>query len=130
MVKVKRIRTIDAVVVGWRPGKEPGTVGALILGLYDGDELRVVGHCSGLTAAEKRRLVGFLAPYESGERGSADPSRWSAGKDLEWVAPATRARGGDRLRPCLRRAHPPRREAAALARGQASRRVPYEQLSA
>jgi ATP-dependent DNA ligase len=86
MVKVKRVRTIDAVLVGWRPGKEPETVGALILGLYDGEELRVVGHCSGLSAAEKRRLVTFLAPYESGERGSADPSRWSAGKDLEWVA--------------------------------------------
>jgi ATP-dependent DNA ligase len=85
-VKVKRIRTIDAVVAGWRPGKEAGTVGALILALYDGDELRVVGHCSGLTAAEKRRLVGFLAPYETGARGSADPSRWSAGRDLEWVA--------------------------------------------
>jgi ATP-dependent DNA ligase len=85
MAKVKRVRTIDAVLVGWRPGKEPGTVGALILGLYDGPELRVVGHCSGLSAAEKRRLVGFLAQYESGERGSADPSRWSAGKDLEWV---------------------------------------------
>jgi ATP-dependent DNA ligase len=86
MVKVKRVRTIDAVIVGWRPGKEPDTVGALILGLYDGDELRVVGHCSGLSAAEKRRLVGFLGPYESGERGSADPSRWSAGKELEWIA--------------------------------------------
>ena len=86
MVKVKRVRTIDAVVVGWRPGKEPQTVGALILGLYDGEDLRVVGHCSGLSAAEKRRLVGFLAPYESGERGSADPSRWSAGKELEWIA--------------------------------------------
>jgi ATP-dependent DNA ligase len=86
MAKVKRVRTIDAVLVGWRPGKEPDTVGALILGLYDGPELRVVGHCSGLSAAEKRRLVGFLAPYESGERGSADPSRWSAGKELEWVA--------------------------------------------
>jgi ATP-dependent DNA ligase len=85
MVKVKRVRTIDTVIVGWRPGKEPETVGALILGLYDGDELRVVGHCSGLSAAEKHRLVGFLAPYETGERGSADPSRWSAGKDLEWV---------------------------------------------
>jgi len=85
MVKVKRVRTIDAVLVGWRPGKEPGTVGALILGLYDDGELRVVGHCSGLSAAEKRRLVGFLAPYETGERGSADPSRWSAGKDLEWI---------------------------------------------
>ncbi|HEX4838160.1 MAG TPA: ATP-dependent DNA ligase [Solirubrobacteraceae bacterium] len=86
MVKVKRTRTIDAVVVGWRPGKEAGTVGALILGLYEGDELRVVGHCSGLTAKDKRDLVGSLAPYETGERGSADPSRWSAGRDLEWVA--------------------------------------------
>jgi ATP-dependent DNA ligase len=86
MAKVKRVRTIDAVLVGWRPGKEPDTVGALILGLYDGEELRVVGHCSGLSTPEKKRLVGYLAPYESGERGSADPSRWSAGKDLEWVA--------------------------------------------
>jgi ATP-dependent DNA ligase len=85
MVKVKRVRTIDAVVVGWRPGKLEGTVGALILGLYDGDDLRVVGHCSGLTAREKKRLVGFLKPYETGERGSGDPSRWSAGRDLEWI---------------------------------------------
>jgi len=86
MVKVKRVRTIDAVVAGWRPGKEPDTVGALILALYDGPELRVVGHCSGLSASEKRRLVSFLAPYGTGERGSADPSRWSSGRDLEWVA--------------------------------------------
>lgn len=86
MVKVKRVRTIDAVVAGWRPGKEPDTVGALILALYDGGELRVVGHCSGLKASEKRRLVGFLEPYQTGERGSADPSRWSAGKELEWIA--------------------------------------------
>ena len=35
MIKIKRIRTIDAVVMGWRPGKEEGTVGSLILGLYD-----------------------------------------------------------------------------------------------
>jgi ATP-dependent DNA ligase len=83
--KVKRVRTIDVVLVGWRPGKEPDTVGALILGLYDGADLRVVGHCSGLSVAEKRRLVDFFAPYESGERGSADPSRWSSDKDLEWV---------------------------------------------
>ncbi len=85
MVKVKRVRTIDAVVVGWRPGKAENTVGALILGLYDGSDLRVVGHCSGLTAAEKSRLVGFLAPYETGERGSGEKSRWSGGRDLEWV---------------------------------------------
>ncbi len=35
MVKVKRLRTIDAVVAGWRPGKEENTVGSLMLGLYD-----------------------------------------------------------------------------------------------
>ena len=35
MVKIKRVRTIDAVVMGWRPGKKEGTVGAIILGLYD-----------------------------------------------------------------------------------------------
>ena len=35
MVKIKRVRTLDAVVQGWRPGKEEGTVGSLILALYD-----------------------------------------------------------------------------------------------
>jgi ATP-dependent DNA ligase len=85
MVKIKRVRTIDCVVVGWRPGKEEGTIGSLILGLYDGDELQVVGHTSGFKAAEKRELPKMLAAYESGERGSAEPSRWSAGRDLEWV---------------------------------------------
>ena len=86
MVKIKRLRTIDAVVAGWRPGKEPDTVGSLMLGLYDGDDLRVVGHTSGLKAAEKRELVKTLAPYETGDRGSADPSRWAGDRDLEWVS--------------------------------------------
>jgi ATP-dependent DNA ligase len=85
MVKVKRVRTADAVVVGWRPGKEEGTVGSVILGLYDGDDLRVVGHTSGLSAKRKRELVEELAPYASGDKGSADPSRWAADRDLEWV---------------------------------------------
>jgi ATP-dependent DNA ligase len=85
MVKVKRMRTADCVVVGWRVGKEEGTVGSLILGLYDKGELRVVGHTSGFRAKEKRELVAKLAPYETGERGSADPSRWAADRDLEWI---------------------------------------------
>ena len=86
MVKVKRVRTIDAVVAGWRPGKEEGTVGSLILGLYDKrGELHIVGHTSGLKAKEKRDLIEKLGPYASGETGSADPSRWSADRDLEWV---------------------------------------------
>lgn len=87
MVKVKRVRTIDAVVAGYRPGKEAGTVGSLILGLYDGDgQLHVVGHSSGLRAAEKRALVDTLRPYETGERGHGDPSRWQSERDLEWIS--------------------------------------------
>jgi ATP-dependent DNA ligase len=85
MVKVKRVRTIDAVVKGWRPGKEERTVGSLILGLYDDDgNLREVGHTSGLKAAEKRSLVDTLAPYETGRTGTGEPSRWASDRDLQW----------------------------------------------
>jgi ATP-dependent DNA ligase len=87
MIKVKRVRTIDAVVMGWRPGKAERTVGAIILGLYDDNgKLREVGHSSGFTATEKRTLVDKFAPFETGERGSGEPSRWTQGRDLEWVA--------------------------------------------
>jgi ATP-dependent DNA ligase len=86
MAKVKRVRTMDCVVVGWRPGKEEGTVGSLILGLYDEDgQIHVIGHTSGLSAARKRELVGELRPFETGQRGSGDPSRWATERDLEWV---------------------------------------------
>jgi ATP-dependent DNA ligase len=86
MVKIKRARTIDAVVMGYRPGKEEGTVGSLILGLYDdAGGLHVVGHSSGLKAAEKRALVGKLASYETGKRGHGDASRWKSEKELEWI---------------------------------------------
>ncbi len=85
MIKIKRVRTIDTVVMGWRPGKHEGTVGSLILGLYDEDgELRTVGHTSAFNAKRAHELVDELAPYESGEHGSAAPSRWSADRDLEW----------------------------------------------
>jgi len=86
MVKVKRVRTIDCVVMGYRPGTAAGTVGSLILGLYDGEGgLRPVGHTSAFNAARKRELVAELAPLETGARGSGEPSRWSADRDLEWV---------------------------------------------
>jgi ATP-dependent DNA ligase len=86
MAKVKRERTIDCVVMGWRPGKEEGTVGSLILGLYDDDELRSVGHISGFSHETKRSLRTLLEPLETGESGTAEPSRWTGGRDLEWVA--------------------------------------------
>lgn len=86
MAKVKREREIDCVVMGWRPGKEEGTVGSLILGLYDTGELRSVGHISGFSMSAKRSMREMLAPLETGDSGTAEPSRWTGGRDLEWVA--------------------------------------------
>ena len=86
MVKIKRVRTIDAVVMGWRPGKEEHTVGSLILGLHDeAGALRPVGHTSGFSAREKRELPERLEPYETGKRGMGDPSRWANDRELEWI---------------------------------------------
>ena len=85
MLKIKHVRTIDCVVLGWRPGKHEGTVGSLILGLYRPDGvLQPVGHSSGLSASEKKSSSTRLAPYETGEQGSADPSRWAGDRELEW----------------------------------------------
>lgn len=86
MAKVKRERTIDCVVQGWRPGKEEGTVGSLILALYEGDQLRTVGHISGFSRAAKRSMREMLAPLETGDRGSGEASRWTQGRELEWVS--------------------------------------------
>jgi ATP-dependent DNA ligase len=85
MVKIKRVRTADCVVAAFRFGKEPDTVGSLILGLYDeAGELHVVGHTSGFTAKQKRELLALLEPYRTHERGSGDPSRWKSDEELVW----------------------------------------------
>jgi len=85
MVKIKRLRTADVVVVAFRMGKEENTVGSLILGLYGDDgELRVVGHTSGFKAKEKRELLELLEPYRTHERGSGEASRWKPEEELMW----------------------------------------------
>jgi len=85
MMKIKRIRTLDAVVMAFRLGKHEGTLGSLILGLYDdAGDLHVVGHTSGFTAKQKRELLGFLEPYRTYERGSGEPSRWKSEEELVW----------------------------------------------
>jgi ATP-dependent DNA ligase len=85
MAKIKRVRTADVVVAAFRFGKEEGTVGSLILGLYGDDgELHVVGHTSGFKAKEKRELIDLLEPYRTGERGSGEPSRWKSEEELVW----------------------------------------------
>src|SRR5205085_5044616 len=53
MVKVKRRRTADCVVGGFRYGSKQKVVGSLLLGLYDKTgTLHHVGFTSGLTAEQ------------------------------------------------------------------------------
>jgi ATP-dependent DNA ligase len=85
MLKVKRVRTAEAVVMAFRFGKEENTVGSLILGMQAEDgELHVVGHTSGFSAKQKRELIGLLEPYRTHERGSGEPSRWKSDEELVW----------------------------------------------
>jgi ATP-dependent DNA ligase len=92
MVKVKHRRSADCVVGGYRLGKDGTGVGSLLLGLYADDGiLHYVGHTSSFRARERRELLAALAPLEGGhslEGGCAPggPSRWSANRDLSWVA--------------------------------------------
>ena len=85
MTKIKRLRTAEAVVKAFRFGKLEGTVGSLILGLYDDEgELREVGHTSGFTAKQKRELLDVLEPYRTHESGAGEPSRWKSEEELVW----------------------------------------------
>ena len=120
MAKVKREREIDCVVLGWRPGKEEGTVGSLILGLYDGGELRPVGHISGFTAAEKRGLPRLLAPLETGEQRHRRAEPLGRRPRPRVGGAATRAGDRSRLRPCRRGANPARRAIPAVPGRQGS----------
>ena len=119
MVKIKRVRTADVVVAAFRFGKEEGTVGSLILGLYDDDgDLHVVGHTSGFKAREKRELrrAARALPHPRARLGRAEPVEVRRGARLGGAA--ARARVRDRLRPHHRATDPPRREVRALAQGQ------------
>ena len=92
MIKVKRERTADCVVIGFRWAKDlkGEAVGSLLLGLYGPDgELWQVGFTSGFTQPARRELVPFLEPYrdetsEDPPPGIAPMSRWAHGKDLSY----------------------------------------------
>src|SRR3984957_6685542 len=107
MLKIKHERDCDCVVAGFRWYKTgEGTVGSLLLGLFDdAGSLQHVGVCASFTTAKRRELAEFLLPYrrdalanhpwrgwaehglEAGEGGRRMPggqSRWSQGKDLSW----------------------------------------------
>jgi len=92
MVKVKHHRTCDCVVGGYRLERNGDGVGSLLLGLYDdAGRLHYVGHTSAFKAKERRELREVLKPLEGGSsfseeaRSPGGPSRWSGGRDLEWV---------------------------------------------
>lgn len=99
MVKVKHVRTIDAVVAGFRWHKTaPGTeVGSLVLGLFDEQgELHPIGVASSFSRVERRRLAQQLGgqpepaehPWAAWANGDHRPdmrSRWNADRDLSWV---------------------------------------------
>lgn len=90
-VKVKQHRTADCVVGGYRLSKAGDGVGSLLLGLYDdGGVLQYVGHTSSFKAPERRALLARLKAVEGASgfghgRTPGGPSRWSAGRDTEWV---------------------------------------------
>ena len=126
MSKIKRVRTIDAVVVGWRPGKEEGTVGSLILGLHDDDrrtprrrphlrlQSRREAHPPRQTRPLRNRRPRHGRPLPLGQRPRTR-------MDL----PPPRARRRDHLRPHLQRPHPPRHQDRPLARRQGPRGLPH-----
>lgn len=90
MVKVKRLRTADCVVGGFRYATNSKLVGSLLLGLYnDRGLLDHVGFTSGLAAADKpeltRRLEGLRgAPGFTGD-APGGPSRWATERSTQWV---------------------------------------------
>ncbi len=95
MVKIKHGRTADVVVVGYREGKTPGTVGSLLLGVYDdGGELIHIGHTSSFSAKEKKALREKLKPLEAGApvfpgKLESAPNRWSKGQEKAAPTPLT-----------------------------------------
>jgi ATP-dependent DNA ligase len=106
MLKVKHERDCDCVVAGfrWHKDSAEALIGSLLLGLFDSSgKLQHVGVCASFTAAKRKELVGFLAPYRdnalenhpwagwagaeaSGSRMPGGKSRWTGSKDLSWVA--------------------------------------------
>jgi len=89
MLKIKRLRTADCVVGGFRYASKDKVVGSLLLGLYDEDGLlHHVGFTSGLKAIEKKALTKeleeLIKPPGFTGRAPGGPSRWSTERSAEW----------------------------------------------
>jgi ATP-dependent DNA ligase len=89
MLKVKRQRTADCVVGGFRYASKARVVGSLLLGLYDENGLlHHVGFCSSLRAEERKGLTANLErlrkPPGFTGRAPGGPSRWSTERSAQW----------------------------------------------
>jgi len=89
MQKIKRQRTADCVVGGFRYAEKGKVVGSLLLGLYDSDGLlNHVGFCSAIKAEERpaltRKLEKLIKPPGFTGRAPGGPSRWSTRRSMEW----------------------------------------------
>lgn len=95
MFKIKHARTADCVLAGFRWHKSGPIVGSLVLGLYDGDQLRHVGVAASFPMKRRAELVEELAelregadvdhPWAGNEFGPGGvPNRWNAGKDMSF----------------------------------------------
>lgn len=90
MEKIKKIRTADCVVGGFRYASKGKLLGSLLLGLYDREGLlHHVGFTSSLSTAEKEKVTPQLQKLvkEPGFTGKAPggPSRWSTKRSSEWI---------------------------------------------
>jgi ATP-dependent DNA ligase len=89
MVKVKRIRTADCVVGGFRYASKGKGIGSLLLGLYNaGGKLDHVGFCSGLDDTVRKglreRLESLIKPPGFTGRAPGGPSRWNGERSTDW----------------------------------------------
>ncbi len=89
MIKVKRLRTADCVVGGFRYLRERREVGSLLLGLYDADgKLDHVGFTATIADADRpeltRRLEALVEPPGFTGRAPGGPSRWSGERAAQW----------------------------------------------
>jgi ATP-dependent DNA ligase len=90
MLKVKRLRTADCVVGGFRYGQNSHEVGSLLLGLYNAEgKLDHIGFTSSFAAADKAQLTRKLEMLRGGVgfdgNAPGGPSRWSTERSAEWV---------------------------------------------
>jgi ATP-dependent DNA ligase len=89
MVKIKRIRTADCVVGGFRYATAGKFVGSILLGLYNQRGLLDhVGFCSSFKSRDRPALTRKLEKLikKPGFTGNAPggPSRWSTTRSTEW----------------------------------------------